>query len=110
MKYLATFPALHMNMLMAVRMGFGALVTTEFILRRLVLHDLATLCKLVQIPVDRSQIDLYPIGLHIFIDIIGTEAVFLVQRQILHDGVLTLCPVFLLLLIVLHYFILPVVK
>ena len=61
MENFATFPALHVNMLMTVRMGLGTLITTEFILRRLVLHDLATLRKLVKIPVNRSQIDLYSV-------------------------------------------------
>ena len=74
MKNLPALPALHMDMLMALRMRSRALIAAELIPGCLVLHDFPTLHELVEIPVYRSQINLYPLFLHILIDVIGTEA------------------------------------
>jgi hypothetical protein len=76
MKHLPALPALHMDMLMALRMRSRALVAAEFIPGGLVLHDFPALHELVEIPVNRGQVHLYTLFLHIFIDVIGTEAVF----------------------------------
>ena len=101
MKDLATRPALHMDVFMTLCMGSGTLITAALIPCRLVLHDHTALCELVQIAIDRRQIDLYAVFPHVRVDVIGTETVFPVHIQICHDRV-SAFRVVLFLLIILH--------